>query len=86
MEMRSKVMDDFTKRFLSKYGWRIVFPTIYFYWLYNEITNNGEITFSDGFSSFSNTSFFYINVIFWGLSVVITIFIFKRLKEKEGGE
>ena len=77
-------MDDFTKRFLLKYGWRIIFPIIYFYWLYTNINNNGEITFSDGFSSFSNTSFFYINVIFWGVSVVITIFIFKRLKEKEG--
>lgn len=79
-------MGDFTKSYMTKYGSSIIFLIVYFYWLYIDITNDGEITISEGFLSYTETFYFYFNIVGWSLVLISLLFYMKSQKNrnKEG--
>ena len=71
---------------MIKYCSRIIFLIVYFNWIYNDITNNGEITITEGFLSYTETFNFYFNIVGWSLVLISFLFYMKSQKNrnKEG--
>ena len=46
---------------IVKYGSGLILLISYCQWIYNDITNNGEITLIEGFPSYTKTSDFWID-------------------------
>ena len=67
---------------MIKYGSRIIFLIVYFNWIYNDITNNGEITITEGFLSYTETFNFYFNIVGWSLVLISFLFYMKSEKNR----
>lgn len=76
-------MNYFNKKSIVKYGSGLILLISYCQWIYNDITNNGEITLIEGFPSYTKTFSFYLIVV--GYSIVVISFLY-YLKNQEKSE
>lgn len=81
-------MNYFNKKSIVKYGTGLILLISYCQFIYNDITNYGEITLIEGFPSYTKTSDFWIDCT--GYSIVLISFLYylknQKKTEKEGDE
>ena len=81
-------MNYFNKKSIVKYGSGLILLISYCQWIYNDITNNGEITLIEGFPSYTKTFPFYFIVVWISIVLISFLYYLKNQKktEKEGDE
>ena len=76
-------MNYFNKKSIVKYGTGLILLISYCQWIYNDITNNGEISLIEGFPSYTKTSTFYIIVVWISIVLISFLYYLKNQKKSE---